>query len=174
MGYDLVTFSGGKGICGPQSTGLLLGRKDLVAAARLNGSPNSDTIGRGMKVNKEELLALMVAVEMYLKRDHQSDWREWEKRVKMIADTSASVRGVETEMYVPEIANHMPHLRVRWDPNAVRISVADAVRQLREGEPSIEVVPGTTDCLEIAVWMLQPGEAQIVGRRLRDIFKSAA
>src|SRR5262249_21946906 len=80
MGFDLVTFSGGKGIRGPQSCGLLLGRQDLIAAARLNGPPNSDTIGRGMKVNKEEYLGMMVAVEQYLKTDHAAAWREWERR----------------------------------------------------------------------------------------------
>src|SRR4249920_1500211 len=87
MGFDLVAFSGGKGIRGPQSAGLLLGRKDLIAAARLNGSPNSDSIGRGMKVNKEELLGMMASVEAFLKRDHQAEWRDWESRVKTVADT---------------------------------------------------------------------------------------
>src|SRR5229473_932968 len=82
MGFDLVTFSGGKGIRGPQSAGLLLGRKDLIHAVRLNASPNSDAIGRGMKVNKEELVGMMAAVEAYLKRDHEAEWRDWESRVK--------------------------------------------------------------------------------------------
>ena len=174
LGFDLVTFSGGKGLCGPQSAGLLLGRKDLIQAARLNSSPNSDSIGRGMKVNKEELLAMMVAVESYLKRDHQADWREWEKRVKLIADSVSTVRGVTTERYVPQIANQVPHLRIRWDQSAVKIKPAEVVRQLRDGEPSIELVPGARDQLGVAVWMLQPGEAQIVARRLRQILKAAA
>ena len=95
MGFDLVTFSGGKGIRGPQSCGLLLGRKDLIAAARLNGPPNSDAIGRGMKVNKEEILGMMVAVESFVKRDHVSEWKDWEKRIKVIADTVAPL-GVKT------------------------------------------------------------------------------
>ncbi len=174
MGFDLVTFSGGKGLRGPQSAGLLLGRKDLIAAARLNGPPYADTIGRGMKVNKEELLAMMVAVELYLKRDHQADWREWEKRVKLIADYAASVRGVTTEVWVPEIANHVPHLRIRWDPNQVRISVPEVVKRLREGEPSIEVVPGGREQLVVGVWMLEPGQDRIVARRIREILRSAS
>ena len=77
LGFDLVTVSGGKAIQGPQSTGLLMGRRDLIEAARLNTLPNSDTIGRGMKVNKEEMLALLVALESYLERDHERDWQLW-------------------------------------------------------------------------------------------------
>ncbi|HVF28369.1 MAG TPA: hypothetical protein VM943_09030, partial [Pyrinomonadaceae bacterium] len=94
MGFDLVTFSGGKGIRGPQSAGLLLGRKDLIEAARLNCSPNSDSIGRGMKVNKEEIIGMMVAVEVYLQRDADAEWREWERRIKVLADSVADVKGV--------------------------------------------------------------------------------
>src|SRR5262249_58622366 len=97
VGFDVVTFPGGKGLRGPQSCGLLLGRKDLIAAARLNGPPNSDTIGRGMKVNKEEYLGMMVAIEQYMKRDHAAEWREWDKRVKVIADSGGPMQGVKTE-----------------------------------------------------------------------------
>jgi len=173
MGFDLVTFSGGKGLRGPQSAGLLLGRKDLIEAARLNASPYADTIGRGMKVNKEEMLAMMVAVELYLKRDHASEWREWERRAKYIADYAASVPGVTTEVWVPEIANHVPHLRIRWDTQRVKIGVAEVVKRLREGEPSIEVVPGSRDALVVGVWMMEPGEERIVARRIREILRSA-
>jgi L-seryl-tRNA(Ser) seleniumtransferase len=174
LGFDLVAFSGGKGLCGPQSAGLLLGRKDLIQAARLNASPNSDAIGRGMKVNKEEMLAMMVAVESFLKRDHQAQWREWEKRVKLIADSVSGVRGVTTEVWVPEIANHVPHLRIRWDQALVKIAPGEVARQLREGQPSIEVVPGSRDQLVVGVWMMQRGETQIVARRIRQILQSAA
>ncbi len=170
MGFDLVTFSGGKGIRGPQSAGLLLGRKDLIAAARLNSSPN-DAIGRGMKVNKEEILGMMVAVETFLNRDHAADWKEYERRVKKIADRIAGVQTVQTETYVPEIANHVPHLRVTWDQQKLGRTYAQAAKSLREGEPSIEVVPGSTEDLKIGVWMLQPGEAEIVARRLAEVLK---
>lgn len=173
MGFDLVTFSGGKGMRGPQSAGLLLGRKDLIAAARMNGWPNSDTIGRGMKVNKEELLGMMVAVESYLKRDHDADWREWEKRCKIISDAAAGIKGVTAEQYVGEIANAVPHLRIKWDAGQLKVSVADAVKKLREGEPSIEVGPGSRESLQIGVWMMEPGEAQIVAKRIREVLKSA-
>ena len=171
MGFDLVTFSGGKGLRGPQSAGLLLGRQDLIAAARLNGPPNSDTIGRGMKVNKEEYLGMMVAIELYVKMDHAAEWREFEKRVKVVADSVGPVHGVKTESFIPEIANAVPHLRITWDPGAVTITAAEAVKRLREGEPSIELRPGAKDGLEVAVWMLQPGEAQIVAKRIREVLK---
>jgi len=174
MGFDLVTFSGGKGLRGPQSCGLLLGRKDLIAAARLNGPPNSDTIGRGMKVNKEEYVGMMVAVEQYIKRDHAAEWREWEKRVKVVADSVGPIPGVKTETFVPEISNAVPHLRITWDAGSVKITAAEAVKRLREGDPSIELRPGgAKDALEVAVWMLQPGEAQIVAKRIREVLKSA-
>jgi len=173
MGFDLVTFSGGKGLCGPQSSGLLLGRKDLIQAARLNASPNSDTIGRGMKVNKEELLAMLAAVELYLSRDHAADWREWEKRIRRIQDAATSVRGVKAEVYVPPVANHVPHLRIQWDQSAVKLTPAEAARRLREGEPSIEVVPGARDSLSVGVWMLEPGQDKIVARRVREVLRAA-
>ena len=173
MGFSIVTFSGGKGIRGPQSAGLLLGRKDLIQAARMNASPNGDAIGRGMKVNKEELLGMMAAVELYLKRDHQAEWAEWEKRIKLIADSLASIKGITTETYVPEVANHVPHLRVKWDHDALKIKPSEVAKRLAAGEPSIEVVPGSRESLGIAVWMLQPGEAQIVAKRVREVLKGA-
>jgi uncharacterized pyridoxal phosphate-dependent enzyme len=171
MGFDLVTFSGGKGLRGPQSCGLLLGRKDLIAAARLNGPPNSDTIGRGMKVNKEEYLGMMVTIEQYMKRDHAAEWRDWEKRVKVIADSVGPIQGVKTEPFVPEIANAVPHLRISWTPGSVKVTPSEVVKRLREGDPSIELRPGAKDALEVAVWMLQPGEAQIVAKRIREVLK---
>ena len=173
VGFDLVTFSGGKGICGPQSAGILAGRKDLIRAARLNTSPYSDSIGRGMKVNKEEMLGMMVALDNFAKRDHAAEWKEWEKRIGVLRDSVASVKTLTSEVFVPEIANHVPHLRMKWDAAAVGMAPADVVKQLRAGDPSIEATPGFKDELVFTVWMLQPGEAQIVARRLRSILKSA-
>jgi uncharacterized pyridoxal phosphate-dependent enzyme len=170
MGFDLVAFSGGKGLRGPQSTGLLLGREDLIRAARLNTMPHSDTFGRGLKVSKEELVAMMVAVESYLSRDHGADWREWEARVETIRDGVAALPGVSTERFVPAIANHVPHVRIWWDPSVIRLSPAEAAHLLRTGDPSIEVVPEAqqTGSLEIASWTLEPGEAETIVRRLSE------
>ncbi len=174
IGFDLVTFSGGKGIRGPQSAGLLLGRKDLIHAARLNASPNSDSIGRGMKVNKEELLGMMAAVEAYIKRDHEAEWRDWENRVKTVADSVGPISSVQTERFVPEIANAVPHLRITWDESQLKITAAEATKKLLDGNPSIELRPGAVHGLEVAVWMMQPGEAQIVARRIREVLKGGA
>jgi L-seryl-tRNA(Ser) seleniumtransferase len=173
LGFDLVTFSGGKGLRGPQSAGLLLGRKDLIEAGRMNTSPHGDTISRGHKVNKEEMLAMLAAVESYIKRDHEAEWREWEKRVRIITDHVESIKSVTTETWIPEIANHVPHLKIHWDESVIKISVKDVVRQLREGEPSIEVVPGSSKELIVGVWMMQPGDAQQVARRIRQVLRSA-
>ncbi len=169
LGYSLVAVSGGKGLRGPQSCGLLFGRQDLIRAARLNGPPNSDAIGRGMKVNKEEMLGMMVALETYLKRDHQADWREWEKRVSLIRESVSSIKGVSSEMFVPDIHYRVPHVRIRWDASSMRLTVRDAIRLLREGEPSIEVRPNTNDGLEMGVWLLEPGQTEVVARRLRQV-----
>ena len=173
MGFDLVTFSGGKGIRGPQSAGLLLGRRDLIHAARMNTSPNGDTVGRGNKVNKEELVGMLAAVESYLKRDHAAEWKEWERRMNIVATVAKSFPSVTTEVFVPEIANHVPHLHIRWDQTKIKASYADVVKKLRDGEPSIETTPGSTDSLFMNFWMLQAGEAEIVAKRLKEVLKAA-
>ncbi|MEP7366247.1 MAG: selenocysteine synthase [Acidobacteriota bacterium] len=173
MGFDLVTFSGGKGIRGPQSAGLLLGRADLIAAARANSSPNGDAIGRGMKVNKEELLSMMVAIESYVKMDHDAEFKEWEKRCKLVQDSVSSIPSIQMSVDVPEIANRTPHLHIKWDQSKVKISYRQVIDQLRTGDPAIETTPGGRDELVVNFWMLQPGEAQIVAKRIREILKAA-
>lgn len=173
MGFDLVAFSGGKGLRGPQSAGLLLGRKDLIEAARLNASPYADTIGRGMKVNKEELVAMLAAVELYLDRDEEAEQKELERRADLIIDYVASIPGVQTKIEVPPIANHVPHVHIWWDEAKVKLTVPDVVRKLREGEPSIEVVPGSKEHLIVNPWMLEPREVKIVARRIRSILVGA-
>jgi len=171
LGFDLAAFSGGKGLRGPQCSGLLIGRADLIEAASLNGSPHSDTIGRAAKIGKEEIVGLLTALELYLKRDHEAEWREWESRVREIAAALKNVRGVKTEMFVPEIANQCPHLRVEWEEQVIPKSNTDIVTLLREGDPRIEVrpSPGDRPMLEIGVWMLQPSEVHVVARRLREL-----
>lgn len=169
LGFDLIAVSGGKGIRGPQSAGLLLGRKHLIEAARLNTAPYSDTMGRSCKVNKEELVGMMVALESFLKEDHASLYKEWERRVAAMSRHVSKVPGVRAEPFVPRIANQVPHLRVEWDPSRIRLTPKELMQRLRDGEPSIELVPEPSTGVEIASWMLQPGEAEIVGRRIREI-----
>jgi L-seryl-tRNA(Ser) seleniumtransferase len=167
MGFDLVTFSGGKGIRGPQSAGLLFGSKDLIAAARLNAPPNGNTIGRGLKVNKEEMLGMLAAVELYLAKDHAQEQREFEKRAEVIRSSAAAVPGVTAEVFVPEVANHVPHVRISWDAAARGMTAEDVVKSLRDGEPSIGT-RSENNALVVGVWMMRPGEEKIVARRLRQ------
>lgn len=172
MGFDLVCFSGGKGIRGPQSAGLLLGRKDLIRAALRNAPPYGDTVGRGMKVNKEEILGMLVAVELFLKRDHAAQWKAWEDQIKMIHDAAVSVPGVKGEIHVPEIANHVPALKISWN-NKVKASASEIRDALRNGHPSIETMGGK-DTIDITTWMMIPGQERIVAKRLRDLLETAS
>jgi uncharacterized pyridoxal phosphate-dependent enzyme len=170
MGFDLVAFSGGKGLRGPQSAGLLLGRKDLIAGARLNAPPNGNTVGRGMKVNKEEMVGMLAALELYLATDHAAELRDFEARAEAIRAAAAGVAGVKADVFVPDVANHVPHVRISWDAAATRVTAADAVAKLRAGEPSI----GTRsegDALVVGVWMMRPGEDKVVARRVREVLQ---
>jgi uncharacterized pyridoxal phosphate-dependent enzyme len=172
MGFDLVAFSGGKGIRGPQSAGLLLGKKDLIAAARLNGPPNGNTVGRGMKVNKEELLGMLVALEMYVEKDHARERAEFDKRAETIRAAAAAVAGVTAEVFVPEVANHVPHVKISWQAPAQRMTAEAVVKALRDGEPSIGT-RSEANALVIGIWMMRPGEEKVVARRLRDVLPQA-
>jgi L-seryl-tRNA(Ser) seleniumtransferase len=167
MGFDLVAFSGGKGIRGPQSAGLLLGRKPLIAAARMNGSPNGNAIGRGMKVNKEEMVGMLAALELFVAKDHDKESREFDRRADVIRIAAASVNGVKAEVFVPEVANHVPHVRVTWDATSKPLKAAAVVRAMLDGEPSI-AIRSEGESLVVGVWMMQPGEEKIVARRLRQ------
>ena len=168
MGFDLVTFSGGKGIRGPQSAGLLLGSKELIAAARLNAPPNGNTVGRGMKVNKEEIVGMLAALELYLKKDFAKEQADFEKRAETIRSSAAAVSGVKAEIFTPEVANHVPHVRITWDGKS--LTPAAVVTAMRDGEPSI-AIRSEGPALVIGVWMMRPGEDKTVARRLREVLE---
>ena len=175
MGFDLVGISGGKGLRGPQCAGLLLGRKDLIEAAQLNNNPNSDSIGRGMKVGKEEIVAMYAAVERYLKVDHDAEWEAWEKKLDLINHGVSTVPGVQTGRYVPEIANHVPHLYVHWDEAAMGLTRAECAKKLEDGEPSIVcLIDDAHEGVAVTPYMMQPGDELIVGRRLKAVLMEAA
>jgi L-seryl-tRNA(Ser) seleniumtransferase len=177
QGFDLVAFSGGKALRGPNNTGLLLGRKDLIAAARRNTNPHCGTIGRMMKVSKEDMVALLAAVERYVRLDHQAEWRELERRLAVLEKTLADIPTLECERVVPPIANHVPHLILTWDERRVRISRQQLTRELAAGDPSIRIgrVAGTGEKgVLISVFVLQPGEEQIVADRLHTLLKQAS
>jgi L-seryl-tRNA(Ser) seleniumtransferase len=197
MKLDLYTFSGGKGLQGPQCSGVLLGRKDLIEAAMRNSCPFEGSVCRPMKVGKEEVIGCLTAVETWLKLDSNKLNAEWNSRVDRIAKLVETVPGVHTEIYTPDDGNRYPTLRVNWDTQAWGFTVADCVKQLHESDPVIEVLsidnpslvsavhegvdnpkPNPKEIkeqnhLELVSMTIQPGEDMIVGERLRAILAAA-
>lgn len=171
MGYDLITFSGGKAMRGPQCAGLLIGRKDLVGYALLNNSPHEDTIGRSQKVGKEEIIGMVKALEVYLKEDHDALAQEWQARLERISRELTKIPGVSTSFFTPDIANHVPHMQISWD-SRVPLEPKQVSQMLRNSKPSIvigggEGRPGLTMCS----FMLQPGEDKIVAEQLARVLR---
>jgi L-seryl-tRNA(Ser) seleniumtransferase len=177
IGFDLVAFSGGKALRGPSNTGLLLGRKDLIEAAKANANPHCGTIGRMMKVSKEDMIALLAAVERYVRLDHQAEWREWERRIAVIEQSLRDIPTLRCERVVPPIANHVPHLILSWDEKRVKMTRQRLTRELAKGDPPIQIgrVSGTGDKgVLISVFMLQEGEERVVADRLHVLLANAA
>ena len=173
MGADLVVFSGGKGMQGPQSTGLILGREDLVRACSLNSSPNS-AIGRGMKVGKEEIAGIVAAVELFMERDEEAVLREWEARCHTIAASVADVQGLTVEdlpaFSSPEGGAHAPAsplVRVHFSQDFPR-RAPQVQQELEQGNPQI-VVESSSTALIFGPMTLKDGEAEIIASRLRQI-----
>ncbi|HMI49925.1 MAG TPA: aminotransferase class V-fold PLP-dependent enzyme [Candidatus Saccharimonadales bacterium] len=195
MGLDMYTFSGGKGLRGPQCSGLLLGRKDLIEAAMLNTSPWEGAVCRAMKVGKEEIVGLITAVETWMKTDLSVLNREWTARVERIEKLVKTVPGVETEISIPKDGNRYPTLHISWDEEKWGYTVKDCVQKLRAGDPVIEVagadnpslVPAVREgnpkaaskeqkrhsALELVSSTIQPHETLIVGQRLRELLSAA-
>ena len=171
LGFDLAAFSGGKGLRGPYSAGLLLGRKDLIEAALLNNSPNSNSIGRGMKVSKEEILGTMVAVEVSLKYDYTLDIKRHNKLLKLISDKVESISGVKTQVVYMEDEPEWPKLRVYWDKSIIKKSSSEASKQLRGGEPSVEIQGSnlTNNEFQISPTNLNFDDVDTLVRRIREI-----
>jgi L-seryl-tRNA(Ser) seleniumtransferase len=175
MGFDLVCISGGKAICGPQSAGILMGKKDLIAAARLNGPPNGGNIGRGMKVNKEEIIGMYVALDSYIKRDHNKEWKMWEDRIAVINNVVKNITGVTTEIIIPPVANHTPSLMIAWDNSKIKLTKESLGEKLRNSKPSIETVSWEKDnSIRLTVFMLKPGQEKIVAARIKEELLAAS
>ncbi len=174
MGYDLVTFSGGKAMRGPQCAGLLIGRKDLVAYALLNNSPHEDTLGRSQKVGKEEIIGMVKALEVYLREDHDALASEWQKQLDGIARELSKIPGVTTSFFTPDIANHVPHMQISWD-SRIAATPKDVSKSLRESKPSIVIGGGEGRTgLVMNSFMLQPGEDKIVADQLSRALREHA
>jgi L-seryl-tRNA(Ser) seleniumtransferase len=185
MGFDLVTFSGGKGIRGPQNAGLLLGRKDLITAAAQTNNPFDDGVGRGMKVAKEQIVGMVAAVDWFLGQSDEEMQAEFRRRADRIVGHLKDIPTIQSRIVVPEVANHVPHLLIRYDQQRVKVSPLDVAAQLRKGNPSIELNPSTgtkegssglhsdENTIVVGVWMLQPGEDTLVAKRLREVLSKA-
>jgi L-seryl-tRNA(Ser) seleniumtransferase len=171
MGYDLVSFSGGKAIRGPQCAGLLIGRQDLIHYALLNNSPYEDTLGRGQKVGKEEIIGMIKALELHLKDDYDALDKEWQNRLELVSREITKVPGVTTKFFTPAIANHVPHMQIIWDAR-ISLTPQQVSQLLRNSKPSIVMSAGEEKPgLAMNSFMLQPGEDQIVAEHLSRILR---
>jgi L-seryl-tRNA(Ser) seleniumtransferase len=166
MGFDLVCVSGGKFMRGPQSTGILSGKKDLIAAARLNAPPRGNNIGRGMKVNKEEIFALYFALERFINTDQDQEWKMLEDRITVIANAASSVKGVKAKVIPLLLINRIPTLNISWDKSLIKLD--NLATNLREGNPSIEVMGGPGGSINVTTHMLKADEVKIVAGRIKD------
>jgi uncharacterized pyridoxal phosphate-dependent enzyme len=166
QGVDAVAYSGGKCLRGPQASGMVLGRRDLLEAAFANGCPNA-YIGRPMKAGKEEIMGLLAAVEQWVERDHEAEWKEWERRLSVITDAVMAFDTVTTSIRTPKPSNVAPHLSITWDAEKLGVSAQQVREQLSAGNPRIEV-PGGPDSLTINAYMMEDGEEVIVARRLTE------
>jgi L-seryl-tRNA(Ser) seleniumtransferase len=181
-GADLVAYSGGKCIRGPQTAGLLLGRKDLVRAAWVHSSPHHG-FARSMKIGKEEAIGMLMAVEMWMKRDHKAEWNQWMARLDHIAKRLSGIDGVMTAVREPNgLSNKTPSLSITWDEAKLGISGLAAARHLFNTEPRIALPtggggrrgganPGETG-ISVVPYMMAPGEEKIVADRIRGVLTS--
>lgn len=173
MGFDFVVVSGGKAMRGPQSAGLLMGKREIIAAARLHMPPRGGNIGRGMKINKEEIFGMYVALEKYINQDHDKEWKEWETNISHIENAVKNIPGVTTEIHVPPLGNHTPTLRITWDTAKVKRTDKELREAMRFGNPSIELGGGTANSVNVTVFMLRPGQEKIVATRLNEELSKA-
>ncbi len=174
-GADLVIFSGGKGLRGPQSSGMVIGRPDLVEACRLNDSPNA-SIGRGMKMGKEEIVGLVKAVEIYVNRDHDADMLVWERRVQYIIDQLSTIPTLKAWRQLPYGSGQLfPHVAMTWDINRLEVSYQEFFDQMLGGTPRImpqqynDPMRDGEQQIRLHVHTLQEGQEVVVARRAREV-----
>jgi L-seryl-tRNA(Ser) seleniumtransferase len=172
-GADLVAYSGGKTLRGPQCAGLLLGRKDLVWAAFMNGAPHH-AFGRMMKVEKEEIMGMLAAVEVFASRGMDADYRKWKSWLQEISDQVTRVPGVTTRMQEPGGTSPFPTMMLEWDPERVGITAGEVYEQLITGEPRImSHAQGEGHSFLIRPPSIRDGDQKLAGHRIADVLKGA-
>src|SRR5579871_256609 len=183
MGFDMVSFSGGKDIRGPQNAGLLLGKKKYTDLAQQNLCP-VDSVGRGMKVAKEQIVGMVAAVDWLLTQTDEGMEQESRQRMAVIIGMTKDIPTVQTSIMVPELANHVPHLMINFDPAVIGASARELQVRLRTATPSIELnphtacttasqgVPAQPNSLVVTTFLLNPGEERIVGQQIRKVLKN--
>jgi uncharacterized pyridoxal phosphate-dependent enzyme len=174
-GATLVAYSGGKCLRGPQTAGLLLGRKDLVRAAWVHSAPHHG-YARGYKVGKEEAIGMLMAVEMWVKRDHDAEWKRWSGWLGTIAGRLSTIPGVTTTVVEPNgLSNRTPSLRIFWDRQKLGTTGEAVVRALLDGEPRIALAAAGGGAqsgqagVSVTPYMLAAGEEKIIADRLHAL-----
>jgi len=167
-GADMVAYSGGKGLRGPQCAGLLLGRKDLLQAAWANSAPHHAG-GRALKVGKEEIMGMLAAVEAWTTRDHDAEWKQWLGWLATVQESVASIPTVRTEILQPHgPSNFAPQLKVSWDAEKLGVTGYELADLLLNGTPRI-VMPAGQSSLNVMPYMMMPGDDKLVAPRVREL-----
>ncbi len=169
MGADLVLFSGGKGLCGPQSSGLILGRKDLIEACAFHACPRP-FVGRPMKVGKEEMVGLMAAVRWYLDLDHDALMATYERQVQAVIDAFSDAPHVTARRSFPsEAGQPMPRAEILLDEGPLGVTRDEVLARLRDGEPSVALAPAGESGIYVNPQTLKPGQEQTIVACLQQI-----
>ncbi len=182
MGWDMVCFSGGKDIRGPQNAGLLLGKKKYTDLALANNFPG-DGVGRGMKVAKEQLVGMVAAVDWILTQTDEGMEKESRDRMVPIIAAVKDIPTVKTSIMVPAFANHVPHLMIEFDPAKIGASAREITARLASATPAIELnphsastrpsqgVPAQPNALVVTTFLINPGEERIIASQIRKALK---
>ncbi len=171
-GADVVVYSGGKAICGPQCAGLVLGRKDILMSAWQASSPHHGP-GRDNKVGREEMIGMLAAVETWVKRNHEQEWKTWLSYLNTIAKKVSTIDGVTTSIFEPtELSNRSPVLNIFWDPKVFNITGDEMAEELGRNKPRVAIGSGTKDdktSIDITSGQMQPGNDKIVAARIHEV-----
>jgi len=201
VGFDMVTFSGGKDICGPQASGVLIGKEDLIRYSLLNMSPQEDRIGRCCKVGKETIVALLKALEIFVNQDYDATLKMYDERAQVITDAVQryGVTALPRQFNEQALGNVTPHYSWQIDRTKLNIAGADVMKQLAETRPISIGSTGAAasgmrgrnpnapagenhehhrhasdpNTFGFAVWQLKEGEDRLIADRLSEIFSAA-